>query len=275
MLNDENIIISDDQADSGIFDISERIFELRDEVSLDIISRNVSDMFDMPKNYETTNYVTKFKEKYNMLKETEEFEGDAEILNSSMQELTQLVLTNLNVKYFVGIGLDLDDDLVIDIDDYLNNIETLYNFFVVRHYTNVKDYFKSKLMQNKLSFIEKYKMALDDKTYDDLFLSQDKKKFNDVSDAVIIHFINDIIADIRSEATSGFELFKEIVHLDLFEEFNNRMNTMIENYGNELLILDDHKAADAYLSILDNDEINVTLRNDLLSMFLADVALSE
>lgn len=275
MLNDENIIITDDQADSGIFDISDRIFELRDEVSLDIISRNVSEMFDSPKNYETTNYITKFKEKYNILKESETFEGDAEILNNSLQELTQLVLTNLNVKFHVGIGLDLDDDLVIDIDEYLNNIETLYNFFIVRHYTNVKDYFKAKLMQNKLSFIEKYKMALDDKTYDDLFLSQDKKKFNDVSDAVIIHFINDIIADIRSEVTSGFELFKEIVNLDLYEEYNNRMHEMIENYGNELLILDDHKAAAAYLALLDDNEISVTLRNDLLSIFLADIKLSE
>lgn len=274
MLHDENIIITDDQADSGIYDISDRIFELRDEVSLDIISRNISDMFDMPKNYETTNYVTKFKEKYNILKETSDFENDAEILNSSLQELTQLVLTNLNVKYHVGLGLDIDDDLVIDIDEYLNDVETLYNFFIVRHYSNVRDYFKSKLMQNKLNFIEKYKMALDDKTYDDLFLSQDKKKFNDVSDAVIIHFINDIISDIRSEVTSGFDLFKEIVHLDLYEEFNNRMNEMIENYGNKLIILEDHKAADAYLAILNDDEINVTLRNDLLSMFLSDISLS-
>ena len=276
MLNDENIIITDDQDNNDvIFDISDRIFELRDQVSLDIISRNILEMFDAPKNYDTTNYVTKFKEKYHILREREDFAGDVEILNNSLQELTQLVLTNLNVKYHVGLGLDIDDDLVIDIDDYLNNVETLYNFFVVRHYSNIKDYFKSKLLQNKINFIEKYKMALDDKTYDDLFLNQDKKKFNDVSDAVIVHFITDIIDDIRSEITSGFEFFKEIVNLDLYEEFNNRMNEMIENYGNELVILDDHKAAKEYLAILDNDEISVTLRNDLLSMFLADIVLSD
>ena len=80
---------------------------------------------------------------------------------------------------------------------------------------------------------------------------------------------------LRSEVTSGFELFKEIVNLDLYEEYNNRMHEMIENYGNELLILDDHKAAAAYLALLDDNEISVTLRNDLLSIFLADIKLSE
>ena len=142
-------------------------------------------------------------------------------------------------------------------------------------YGNIKDYFKAKILQNKISFIEKYKMAIDDKTYDDLFLSQDKKKYRDISDAIIIHFINDIIGDVRSTITDAYTFFKEIVQLDYYEEFNNRFSEMLENYGNELLIIDNTAAAEAYLSILDNIEIAVSLRNDLLSLFLVDIQLSD
>lgn len=273
--NIQNIVISDDQGNNNmIYDISDRIFELRDDLSLDIISKNIIDRFDEPVNYETTNYITKFKERYNILKEASMFDGDIDILNNALQEISQLVLVNLNTKYFVGIGDDIDDDLSIDINEYLDKIETLYNFFVVRHYTNIKDYFKAKMIKKKTDYIEKYKMALDDKSYDDLFLSQDKKKFKDLSDAIIVHFINDIISDVRSEITSAYDLFKEITETDLFEEYNNRMHEMIINYGNEFMVLDDHKAAEKYLNILNNDEIMVSLRNDILSMFLIDAQLN-
>lgn len=278
MVGDElkNFVIQDDQDNNDvIFDISERLFELRDEMSLDIISTNISDSFNEPKNYEIINYVTKFKNKYLELKELNKFDGDIDIINNALSELSELVLSNLKEKLYVGIGNELDDGLYVNIEEYLDEVETLYNFFVVRRYTNIKDYFKSKILQNKLQFIEKYKMALDDKEYDDLFLNQDKRKFRDISDAIIIHFINDIIADVRSMVTSAYDFFKDIVNLDLYEEYNNKFNNMLQNYGTDLLILDDVAAAEAYLSILDDAEISVSLRNDLLSLFLQDAQLSD
>ena len=272
----KNFVVQDDQDNSDyIYDISERIFELRDEMSFDIISKNILDSFDEPKNYETLNYVSKFKEKYLELKDKDLFVGDEEIINNALSELSSLVIENLKSKLFVGIGNELDDGLYVNINEYLDQVETLYNFFVVRRYTNIKDYFKSKILQNKLAFIEKYKMALDDKTYDDLFLAQDKRKFRDISDAIIIHFINDIIGDIKSTITSAYDFFKDIVNLDFYEEFNNRFNEMLVNYGTDLLIIDNTGAAEAYLSILDNPEIYVSLRNDLLSLFLQDAQLSD
>lgn len=272
----KNFVVQDDQDNSDyIYDISERIFELRDEMSFDIISKNILDSFDEPKNYETLNYVSKFKEKYLELKDKDLFVGDEEIINNALSELSTLVIENLKSKLFVGIGNELDDGLYVNINEYLDQVETLYNFFIVRRYTNIKDYFKSKILQNKLAFIEKYKMALDDKTYDDLFLAQDKRKFRDISDAIIIHFINDIIGDIKSTITSAYDFFKDIVNLDFYEEFNNRFNEMLVNYGTDLLIIDNTGAADAYLSILDNPEIYVSLRNDLLSLFLQDAQLSD
>lgn len=272
---DSNIIIIDDQGDMEFSaNVSDRIFELRDELSLDIISRNVVDKFNEPKIYETTNYVTKFKETYNLLKESTWFDGDESIINNAVQELTDLIILNLNDKFSVGVGQDIDDNLIIDLDEFLDHIECLYNFFIVRRYTNIADYFKAKLIQNKFDILERYKMAMDDKTYSDLFLSQDKKKYDDSANAIIVHYIGDIISDIRSEITSAYNFFKEIVNLDLYEEYNNRMNELLINYGAEFVIYNDQEAVEKYLSILDNDEVFVSLRNELLSKFLEDARLT-
>lgn len=269
------IIIQDDQdIDTEPYNTADRLFELGDQLSVDIISKNIIDCFDNPVPYETTNYISKFKKTYNDLKNDEHFD-DEDILNGFLQEIVQLVETNLNTKYFVSSGNKLDSPMTLSIDEYLDKIEAMYNFFVVRHYTNIRDYFKNKLLVNKIKYIEMYKNVIDEKNYDDLFLNQDKKKYKDIADAIIIHYINDIISDIRSEVTSGYALFTEIANLDLFEEYNFRINEMITNYGVDFSILDDQKAADAYLKILDNNEFFITLRNDLLSNFLIDAQINK
>lgn len=275
MTNDKNIIIHDDQDSVDmVYDISDRIFELRDALSIDIISKNIIDRFDTAVDYETTNYVTKFKDTYDRLKDTTLYEGDINILNNALQELSEIIVVCLKNKYCVGVGEDIDDDLTTNLNEFLNKIETLYEFFVIRNYTNIKDYFKTNLIQHKTDYIEKYKAAIDDKSIDDLFLNQDKKKYKDTSDAIIIHYINDIINDIKAEITSSYDFFKDIVNLDLFEEYNNRMYNLLINYGTDFVIYDDTEAVKKYLSILDKNEIFVALRNDLLSDILIDVKLN-
>lgn len=273
--DDANIIIVDDQgtANDGIFDISERVFELRDQISLDLISKNINDAFMENSVIEGPNYVTRFKERYAFLRDQNKYDGDVDILNNALQELCDIVTTNLSVRRHVSLGKALDDGTATDIDAYLDEVEAMYEFFVVRRYTNVRDYFKSRFIRNKVEFVERYKDALDGKD-GDLFLAQDKKKYKDVSDALVIHFANDIIADIRSEVTGGYEFFKDVVNLDLYEEFNSRMADMLDNYGTSFVVVDDAKAADDYLSFLDDDEVAVTLRNDILSAILQEADIN-
>lgn len=273
--DDASIIIVDDQgtANDGIFDISDRIFELRDQTSIDLISKNINDAFSENSVIEGTNYVTRFKERYDMLKGQSKYDGDIDILNNSLQELCEIVSANLSVKRHVAPGKSIDDDAITDLDSYLADIETLYEFFVVRRYTNVRDYFKSRFIKGKVDFVERYKDALDGKD-GDVFLAQDKKKYKDISDAIVIHFANDIISDIRSEIAGGYDFFKNIVDLDLYEEFNSRMSDMLINYGSSFAVVDDAKAAEDYLSFLDDDEVAVTLRNDILTAILQEADIN-
>lgn len=270
------IIITDDNNDSNLlYDITDRIFELRDQLSLDIISKNIIENIDNPVTYRTINYVTKFKENYNRIKEENLFNNDLEIINEYFAELSQLILTKLSLKFNVTIGNNINDDTVMDIDSYIDKLETMYEFFVVRRYDNIRDYFKVQLLKNKINFVEKYKNVLEENNaHEDIFFNINKKKFSDPVASIIIYYVDDIVSDIQSNIVSAYDFFKDIISLDLFEEYNNRMNDMIINFGNDLMILNDTEAVNQYLSILNDKEIRITLENDILATILDDSTLS-
>ena len=270
------IIITDDNNDSNLlYDITDRIFELRDQLSLDIISKNIIENIDNPVTYRTINYVTKFKENYNRIKEENLFSNDLEIINEYFAELSQLILTKLSLKFNVTIGNNINDDTVMDIDSYIDKLETMYEFFVVRRYDNIRDYFKVQLLKNKINFVEKYKNVLEENNaHEDIFFNINKKKFSDPVASIIIYYVDDIVSDIQSNIVSAYDFFKDIISLDLFEEYNNRMNDMIINFGNDLMILNDTEAVNQYLSILNDKEIRITLENDILATILDDSTLS-
>lgn len=275
---DTNIIITDDSEgqaeDYLLYDVADRIFELRDELSVDIISKNIIYNFDNPTINKTINYVTKFKENYYKIKNDPKYENDINSLNNFFQEIAQLILTNLSVKFKITIGDDLGYGMSNNIDEYIDKIEALYEFFVVRRYSNIRDYFQLKLLKNKLDFVEKYKNVLDEKSTEDVFLNINKKKFSDPTEAIIIQFIDDIVYDIKNEISGAYDFYKDIVNLDLFEDFNNRINNMLINFGNELMILNDYESLQAYLKILDNQEIRINLENDLLTKLLDSASLN-
>lgn len=277
MNNDDFKIEIIDETEYDLFyDISDRILRARDRLSLDIVSKNILENFEYPQMAESINYVSKFKEAYILEKENNiVFPEDIEIVNEALTELCQIVLTGLNTKFFVSLGDNVEDDTVSDLKELLDNIEALYEFFIVRHYTNLKDYFKNKIMNNKLKFVEQYKTVLEEDKAEDLFLSQDNRKFKDKADSIILHFINEIIHDIRSDIESGYEFFKEIVNLDLYEEVNHKVSELLNNYGNDIVMLDDSAAAKAYLKVLDDPEFFNTMKNDILVLYLEDVMINE
>jgi hypothetical protein len=174
MDTENNSIIVDDADPSDYVipeSVADRIFEMRDRVSFEIIAKNIIQRFKEPSVIESINYITKFKQNYLQVRETDSDEQDTQILDQTLQDLCQLVYANLQSLYQVGIGADSDEDNGIDKNEALDTAETLYEFFVVRHYTNVKDYFRSQLLKNRIDYVERYKAALDEKTYDDLFLA--------------------------------------------------------------------------------------------------------
>jgi hypothetical protein len=129
------------------YDISEKIMELSDELSEEIILSNIAEQLEgkMDIFTEKMNYVSLFREKYSEITSDTVF-YDKEYIRGALTRVTVLVGGLLKGRYGVSLGNDLDFYFP---DDYLKDMETIYEFFFIRHFENLKDYFFTQLQQNR------------------------------------------------------------------------------------------------------------------------------
>jgi hypothetical protein len=263
-----------DSFEQEYFDISEKILKLSDELAEDIILTNIKDQLENKLDLFTDkiNYVTLFREKYSYITPENTF-YDKNYIRTALLKVTELVSKLLESKYGVKLGTDLD---YVFPDEYLKDMETMYEFFFIRHFDNLIAYFNQQLNSRKDDLVERYSELMQQEEHrDDVFVVQAKKKFKNFQDVVIIHFINDIIDDIREYSPSGYVLFDSIVNADYYEEINNRMGEMLENYGNKVVFSGDREVFDMYMSVLDEQEVRNELRNEILMKYLETTEIDE
>jgi hypothetical protein len=263
-----------DNFEQEYFDISEKILKLSDELAEDIILTNIKDQLESKLDLFTDklNYVTLFREKYSYITPENTF-YDKNYIRTALLKVTELVSKLLESKYGVKLGTDLD---YVFPDEYLKDMETMYEFFFIRHFKNLVWYFNQQLQTRKADLIERYRELIqEDEHKDDIFVVQAKKKFRNFEDVIIIHFINDIIDDIREYSPSGYVLFDAIVNTDYYEEFNNRMGELLENYGNKVVFSGDREVFEIYMSVLDDQEVRNELRNEILMKYLETTEIDE
>jgi len=213
------------------------------------------------------NYVSLFKEKYASITPDDEC-YDELYLKESLGRVAECIGEGIYNRYGVELGEDLDYTTPAQ---YLEDMETLYEFLFIRQYENIVDYFKHELGKNRDNFIARYSVLMDqDEHSKDLFVTQSKKKFKNKDDVLIMHFMNEILEDIKSSITSAYDLFKEITELDIYEEYNSRMSELLINYGNKIVLNDDAGSAKLYLKPLDNSLIFSELRNSIVVSYLEE-----
>ena len=220
----ENIRLEDyeDSTDNATAGISDRILALSDDLSEEIILENIADHIDGKIPYaERENYVTLYKNKLNKVREEDDASDLKQAIINSVYRVIDVVLGGLEKVYGVTIGKDPEDAL--NIYDYLDDIETLYEFFFVRNYQNIFDIVYKTLNRRKAYFVDIYKEVYNDTEESDLFVGFSKKKFKHFSDAIITNYTTDIIFDIKTMyENSGLQLFRDIVNLDRYESFNDK-----------------------------------------------------
>lgn len=262
-----------DSDDEVYVDTSSKILELSDKLAEDIILENIEEQLEGELDPLKTciNYVSLFKEKYSAIDEDDE-DYDRDYIFDAITRVASAVNEGLKNRYEVEVGDDLE---IVTPVEYLNDMETLYEFLYIRNYENLVDYFKSELYRNKEYFIAAYSALMEEDAHaKDLFVVQSKKKFKNKDDVLIMHFLNDILNDIRSKVDSGLELFKSITELDIYEEYNNRMSEMLINYGDKIVLNHDAETAKLYLKPLDNPDIYAELRNTILMDYLEKCELN-
>ena len=256
------------------FDTSEKILALSDKLAEEIILESITEQFEAELDTLNTkiNYVSLFKEKYAEITPDDEA-YDEEYLKSSLANMATVIGENIQNRYGVEIGTDLDFTTPAA---YLEDMETLYEFLFIRHTENLIDYFRSELMRNKQYYIDIYSSLMEEEKHaKDLFVVQSKKKFKNKDDVLIMHFMNEIIRDIKDSVNSAYDLFTKICNLDIFEEFNNRMSQLLVNYGNKIVLNNDLESAKLYLKPLDNLLVFSEIRNAVLISYLEGCELDD
>lgn len=265
--DNQYILEEDEDGEQESFDISNRILKLNDELSVEIIEENIKDhIADRKFKNARMNYISLYKERLEEVKS----DPDNIDLKSQLYDITysviELVKSGLKEVYGVSIGLDTEDSL--DIYEYLDNIEALYEFFFIRNYQNLVDLMYSNLLKKKQYFIDRYKEIYNESEESDIFISYSKKKFKNFGDAIIANYITDILFDIKSMYSSALDLFTEIVNLDLYELYNNRVSNLLLDYGEGLVFENDTDCAERYFDIINDHEMLISIRNDVLLKYL-------
>lgn len=274
-ITDNGYILEEDfDGEVETFDISDRILALSDELAEDIVLSSISDHINGKVPFvERMNYVKLFKNKIEELRSNPENEDLKLDMIRIITKVVELVQDGLTKVYHVNIGEDIDDKE--NAFEYLDKIETMYEFFFVRNYSNLFDLMYYNIIKNKNMFVDRYKEEYQESQEADLFITQNKKKFKNFDDAIIINYLIDIMADTQEMYKSGFELFKAIAGLDKYELYNSKMENLLFNYGEGLVVEDDYLASKSYFRILDDKEIFTNLRNDLIMKYLEGVAVDE
>ena len=263
----------DEDETAASSDIASRILSLSDSLSEEIVLTNINDHISGNSPWPgRINYISSYREKVEDARTDPDNLDLSEFIREITERVIATVLDGLKKNYSVSIGRDLEESN--DIYKYLEDIETLYEFFFVRNYENVKDILYKTLITKPQYFIDRYRELYNDQD-EDLFITTQKKKFKNFDDVLICNFISDIIFDIMEMYESGYELFKAIVNLDLYEVFNNRMLDLLINYGEGIVFLSDAKASEKYFAILQDKDTFIEIRNEILLKYLENVEVDE
>lgn len=253
---------------------AERILALSDALSEEIIFDNIEEQLSgkLDDQMERVNYVALFREKYEAAKK-DDYLYDKEYVESVIDELGEMINDGMEDKYLIGLG---SSSIYDDSTEYIEDLEALYEFVYIRHFQNLVDYFKWKIAKNKEEYVLRYEDRLKNDIHEkDIFATQNRKRFADHGDLVILTYMNEIIDDICDESTSCYVLLSEISAIDKFEETNNRIIDMIADYGNRLHIKDDAEAAKRYMYPAKSSEYRGTIRSSVWSDYIERCQLAE
>jgi hypothetical protein len=253
-----------------VFDISENILALSDELSEEIILTNIGDQLSSRMDIFTDkkNYLTLFREKYGIITSKNSY-YDKYYLKDALIRVTNLVKDALYSRYGVTLGNELD---FYSPGKYLEDIETLYEFLFIRNFSNLVNYFISEVQKQRPTVLEKYEKHFSGEDFNkDIFVTQYKKKFKYEEDIVIIHYINEIIDDIKDSKSSAYILFESIIALDPFEEFNSKAGELLNDYGKGMAFQGDQECYSLYMAPLKNKDIKTELRNAIIMKLLETI----
>lgn len=198
--------------------------ELASKLSDEIIVANIREQLASPMlNSTLNNNVLKyFNERYDYI--TRMYCDDLKLI-----QICKTIRKNIYVEIFneitrrFSIGTNLDD--YSDNEDFYFYVNEMYIFFVINYKTNLINFFKSYIYNNKKEIIKQFKNNSEKK---DLLFKSLKKTFGDSDDIHLIYNLEEIIRSYIELNTSDFEIiFDTIIEQDPYELNLHTINSLI------------------------------------------------
>ena len=269
-----NDIYSAEPVEETYYDTSEKILALSDQLAEEIVIESIGDQMSSELDVLNSkiNYVSLFRMKYSSISKDDSY-YDEEYLKEALARVATVISEGMKNRYGIEFGIDLDYSTPAE---FLYDMETVYEFLFIRHQDNLIDYFKHELHRRKAEFLKVYTELMEtDEHSKDLFVIQSKKKFKNKDDVTILHFLNEILNDIKDSVNSAYDLFKDMASLDVYEEYNTRMDELLINYGNKIVLNNDAESAKLYFKPLTNPVVFSEIRNAILISYLEECELDD
>lgn len=273
-LEDENFELFQQEDEDEYNDISDRILKLSDRLSEDIIFHNIEEQMNarMQPYAKRFNYVSLFKKKINSVNPNSVI-YNKNYISDSADKLKELVLSLMEEKYSVSIGNESDFYFY---PEFLDDLENLYEFVFVRHFSNLVNYFLFMIRKMRTQILTRFGAEMQsEENSGDIFVTTLRKKFKNEEDVIILHFLSEIIDFIINSMDSAYDLYTDIANLDPFETVSQHILKMLENYGNGIVFKNDKSAYEKYFAPLEFQEIRNELMNEIKMRYLENCTLNE
>lgn len=197
----DNLVEDDDEL-KGLEDTESIFFDMS---SNDFLESEIDDQLNVNLfNYSKRNHVELYLEKFKYLKNVYEQDGDTlEELFENKENFIANIISMITEKF----AIEIDDDIIGN-----KAAKTLYNFFVVYYYDNIKSFFINYIQKNKktiLSELKKQKSKIRDVTS-----VASKSKFNNSQDALLLNNIETVLFDIIPSEELGENFINFITDYD-------------------------------------------------------------
>lgn len=203
--------------------------ELSEEILFNLIEEQAAAEVWTPGN---VNYIELYGKRYNELVdetiESDEFLENKDAFIQRLLNACAFVEDKLLERFGVKIGSDPE---YTEPASRFELVQHLYEFFFMRAKENVSDFVFAYMIQNKDEFKDRFKNTEYGK---DLFYTMAKRQTEDPSIAFLVHFLNEIVTDIRDSELSADTYISTVCDIDPDEVTNDRIKRAFTvNYGNE------------------------------------------
>ena len=234
-------------------------FIIDDEISEDILKRNLIHQLNQRILLENSavDYLGTFRHQYDEYPH-DDYVNNLETINRITSDVYHAVLNTLNRKFLIELAKD--EDYYLSPDDFYDDIDILYHFFILRYCEILVKFLFLKIWKNKEFYARNYSIL---KEMTDFFALAHKRE----EDYPLLHKLSDIIKDISSDIASLTDVIQIVYESEPENELYRKIYEMAIINPSGGFIFNNNESEGSitaykkFMSVLDNPEVFEYVKN--------------